>query len=48
LRRAYKQSTRSGDASNERDLAEVTELMAIGANSLWQGLGELMRTDRRR
>jgi Mg/Co/Ni transporter MgtE len=48
LRRAYKQSTRSDDASNERDLAEVTELMAIGANSLWQGLGELMRTDRRR
>ena len=30
------------------DLAEVTELIAIGAGSLWQSLGELMRSDRRR
>jgi Mg/Co/Ni transporter MgtE len=48
LRKAYKQSTRTSDASNERDLAEVTELIAIGAGSLWQSLGELMRSDRRR
>jgi magnesium transporter len=48
LRRAYKQLTRTDGNTNERDLAEVTELMAIGAGSLWQSLGELMRTDRRR
>jgi hypothetical protein len=48
LRKAYKQLTRSGEAGNERDLAEVTELIAIGAGSLWQSLGELMRTDKRR
>ena len=48
LRKAYKQLTRTGENTNERDLAEVTELMAIGAGSLWQSLGELMRTDRRR
>jgi magnesium transporter len=48
LRRAYKQLTRTGENTNERDLAEVTELIAIGAGSLWQSLGELMRTDRRR
>jgi magnesium transporter len=48
LRKAHKQVTRSGNASNERDLAEVTELIAIGAGSLWQSLGELMRTERRR
>jgi Mg/Co/Ni transporter MgtE len=48
LRKAYKQVTRSSEASSERDLAEVTELIAIGAGSLWQSLGELMRSDRRR
>jgi Mg/Co/Ni transporter MgtE len=48
LRKAYKQLTRTGEPTHERDLAEVTELMAIGAGSLWQSLGELMRTDRRR
>jgi hypothetical protein len=48
LRKAYKQITRAGEPSNERDLAEVTELIAIGAGSLWQSLGELVRTERRR
>jgi magnesium transporter len=48
LRKAFKQLTRTGDGSADRDLAEVTELIAIGAGSLWQSLGELMRTDRRR
>jgi magnesium transporter len=48
LRKAYKQLTRSGENTHERDLAEVTELIAIGAGSLWQSLGELMGTDRRR
>jgi magnesium transporter len=48
LRKAYRQLTRSGDSHGERDLAEVTELIAIGAGSLWQSIGELIRTDRRR
>jgi Mg/Co/Ni transporter MgtE len=48
LRKAYRQLTRTSDSHGERDLAEVTELIAIGAGSVWEGLGELMRTDRRR
>jgi magnesium transporter len=47
LRRAYRQLTRSSERRSERDLAEVTELIAIGAGSLWQSLGELIRADRR-
>jgi magnesium transporter len=47
LRKAYRQLTRV-DGHSDRDLAEVTELMAIGAGSLWQSLGELVRSDRRR
>ncbi|HLF12965.1 MAG TPA: hypothetical protein VJA26_17325 [Gammaproteobacteria bacterium] len=48
LRKAYRQLTRSGDSHSTRDLADVTELFAIGAGSLWQSLDELIRTDRRR
>jgi Mg/Co/Ni transporter MgtE len=48
LRKAYRQLTRSGERRSERDLAEVTELIAIGAGSLWQSLGELLRAERRR
>ena len=48
LRKAYRQLTRSGDGGGDHDLAEVTELIAIGAESLWQSLGELVRPDRQR
>ena len=48
LRKAYRQSTQLGSATNEREIAEVTELIAISAGSLWKSLGELMRPDRRR
>jgi Mg/Co/Ni transporter MgtE len=48
LRKAYRQLTRATEASNERELADVTELIAIGAGSLWQSLGELIRSERRR
>ena len=48
LRRAYRQLTRSADGNGDRELAEVTELISIGAGSLWQSLGELIRSDRRR
>lgn len=48
LRRAVRQLTRGNAAHGERDLAEVTELFAIGAGSLWKSLGELMRNNRER
>ena len=48
LRKAYRQITWSGESRNEQDLAEVTELIAIGAGSVWQSLGDLVRADRRR
>ena len=48
LRKASRQLTRSVDARNVRDFAEVTELIAIGAGSVWQSLGDLVRAERRR
>lgn len=48
LRKAYRQSMRGNGTRNEREIAEVTELIAIGAGSLWKSLGDLMRTDRQR
>jgi Mg/Co/Ni transporter MgtE len=46
LRKAYRETTRAGDGNGRRDLAEVTELIAIGAGSLWQSLGDLIRPER--
>jgi magnesium transporter len=46
LRRAARQLTRGTSGHGDRDLAEVTELFAIGAGSLWKSLGELMRNNR--
>ena len=46
LRKAHRESTRSADSNGRRDLAEVTELIAIGAGSLWQSLGDLIRPER--
>lgn len=48
LRKAFRQVTHSADSKGERDLAEVTELLAIGAGSLWKSLGDLIRPDRER
>jgi len=48
LRKASRQLTRSAGNNGERDLAEVTELLAIGAGSLWKSLGDLIRSDRQR
>ena len=48
LRRAHRQLTHGGNTHGSRDLAEVSELIAIGAGSLWQSLDELVRPDRRR
>ena len=47
LRQAFRQLTRV-EGRDDRDLAEVTELIAIGAGTLWESLGELVRSDRRR
>ena len=48
LRRAYRQSMQAGSAANDREVAEVTELIAVSAGSLWKSIGELMRSDRNR
>ncbi|MEO8467588.1 MAG: CBS domain-containing protein [Gammaproteobacteria bacterium] len=48
LRKAYRQNMHVGNAANEREIAEVTELIAISAGSLWKSIGELMRSDRHR
>jgi magnesium transporter len=46
LRKAHRQATRSVETNGRRDLAEVTELIAIGGRSLWQSLGDLIRPER--
>lgn len=48
LRKAFRQVNRSSGGSGEREIHEVTELIAIGAGSVWKSLGDLIRTDRRR
>lgn len=48
LRKAHRQATRSVESNGRRDLAEVTELIAIGGRSLWQSLGDLIRPERDR
>jgi len=48
LRRAFRQVNRSASGNGEREIDEVTELIAIGAGSVWKSLGDLIRADRRR
>jgi magnesium transporter len=48
LRKAHRQATRSLETNGRRDLAEVTELIAIGGRSLWESLGDLIRPERDR
>jgi len=48
LRKAFRQTTRTPGPNEDREIAEVTELISVGAGSLWQSLGDLIRTDRRR
>jgi magnesium transporter len=48
MRKAHRQATRSLETNGRRDLAEVTELIAIGGRSLWQSLGDLIRPERDR
>jgi Mg/Co/Ni transporter MgtE len=46
LRKAHRETTRAPDGNGRHDLAEVTELIAIGAGSVWQSLGDLIRRER--
>jgi magnesium transporter len=48
LRKAFRQVNRVAEPQGDREIAEVTELIAIGAGSVWRSLGELIGTDRRR
>jgi Mg/Co/Ni transporter MgtE len=48
LRKAFRQVNRVAGPTGDREIAEVTELIAIGAGSLWRSLGDLIGTDRRR
>jgi predicted transcriptional regulator len=48
LRKAFRQITRTADPNGDREIAEVTELIAIGAGSVWRSLGDLIGTDRTR
>jgi magnesium transporter len=48
LRKAFRETTQAPSPNGGREVAEVTELIAIGAGSLWRSLGELIGTDRSR
>jgi magnesium transporter len=48
LRKAFRQVNRSAEPAGDRDMAEVTELIAIGAGSVWRSIGDLIGHDRRR
>lgn len=48
LRKAFRQVNRVAGNGGDREIAEVTELIAIGAGSLWRSLGDLMRSERNR
>ena len=48
LRKAFRQVNRVAGPNGDREIAEVTELIAIGAGSVWRSIGDLIGTDRRR
>ena len=48
LRKAFRQVNRVAEPHGDREIAEVTELIAIGAGSVWRSLGDLIGNDRRR
>jgi magnesium transporter len=48
LRRAFRETTHVPLPGGGREMAEVTELIAIGAGSVWRSLGELIGSERRR
>jgi predicted transcriptional regulator len=42
LRKAFRQVTRVAEPNGDSEIAEVTELIAIGAGSVWRSLGDLI------
>ncbi len=48
LRKAFRQINHVPGSNGDREIAEVTELIAIGAGSVWRSIGDLIGTDRRR
>jgi magnesium transporter len=48
LRKAFREVNRVAEPNGDREIAEVTELIAIGAGSLWRSLGDLIGSERRR
>jgi Mg/Co/Ni transporter MgtE len=48
LRKAFRQIHHVAGQNGDRDMAEVSELFAIGAGSLWRSIGDLIGNDRRR
>jgi magnesium transporter len=48
LRKAFRQVNHVPGGNGDREIAEVTELIAIGAGSVWRSIGDLIGTDRRR
>jgi hypothetical protein len=47
LRKAFRQVNRTAEPGGDREIAEVTELIAIGAGSVWRSLGDLINRERR-
>jgi Mg/Co/Ni transporter MgtE len=48
LRKAFRQIHHVAGPNGDRDMAEVSELFAIGAGSLWRSIGDLIGNDRQR
>jgi magnesium transporter len=48
LRRAFRQVTAVSGPNGDREIAEVTELIAIGAGSVWRSIGDLIGSERPR
>lgn len=46
LRKAFRQIHHVAGQNGDRDIAEVSELFAIGAGSLWRSIGDLIGNDR--
>jgi magnesium transporter len=48
LRKAFRQVTRVAEPHGDSEIGEVTELIAIGAGSVWRSLGDLIGRERQR
>ena len=48
LRKAFRQIHHVADPNGDKEIAEVSELFAIGAGSLWRSIGDLIGNDRQR